>query len=68
VVDVAAGKEIISSGYRDTHQKRLTQDALHKFSHALDRAIPGAVHPLRAKIIGAAIDLARRAIPNATAT
>ncbi len=33
-------------------------DALRKFSHALDEAIPEAVHPLRAKITDAAIELA----------
>ncbi|MEE6165999.1 MULTISPECIES: hypothetical protein [unclassified Mycolicibacterium] len=33
-------------------------DALRKFNHALDEAIPEAVHPLRAKIVDAAIDLA----------
>jgi hypothetical protein len=33
-------------------------DAWRKFNHALDEAIPEAVHPLRAKIIDAAIDLA----------
>lgn len=33
-------------------------DALRKFNHALDEAIPEAVHPLRAKIVDAAIELA----------
>lgn len=33
-------------------------DALRKFNHALDEAIPEAVHPLRAKITDAAIELA----------
>ncbi len=33
-------------------------EALRKFRHAIDEAIPEAVHPLRAKIIEAAIDLA----------
>ncbi|MCV7354791.1 hypothetical protein [Mycolicibacterium fluoranthenivorans] len=33
-------------------------EALRKFSHTLDEAIPEAVQPLRTKIIDAAIDLA----------
>lgn len=33
-------------------------DALRKFTRAVDDAIPEAVHPLRAKIIDAAIELA----------
>lgn len=33
-------------------------DALRKFNHVLDEAIPEAVHPLRAKIVDAAIELA----------
>ncbi len=33
-------------------------EALRKFSRTLDEAIPEAVHPLRTKIIDAAVDLA----------
>lgn len=33
-------------------------DALRKFNHTLDEAIPEAVHPLRAKVTHAAIELA----------
>lgn len=33
-------------------------EALRKFNCALDEAIPEAVHPLRAKIVDAAVDLA----------
>jgi precorrin-6x reductase len=33
-------------------------EALHKFRQTLDEAIPGAVHPLRTRIVDAAIELA----------
>ena len=33
-------------------------EALRRFNHVLDEAIPEAVHPLRTRIVGAAIELA----------
>ncbi|TQK30751.1 hypothetical protein [Arthrobacter sp. SLBN-53] len=58
--DTAAEAADLIDEVRDSARvgQHAAADALRKFTRAVDDAIPEAVHPLRAKIIDAAIELA----------